>query len=72
MVINCSVAAVQHLYGKYKKGLDEGFFEPSSYACDTVSGRQERASGDTLFQWGVHAVKIGRITCQIAMELKTR
>lgn len=72
MVINCSSAAALHLYGKYKKGLDEGFFEPSSRVSDTVAGRQESHSDGSLFQWVVHAVKIGRATCLIAMELNTR
>ena len=72
MVINCSAAAAAHLYGKYKKNTDEGFFEPSSSVGETVTKRQERLDGRGVIQWIVHAVKIGRATCLIAMELNTR
>ncbi len=72
IIMNCSAAAAQYLYGKYKKGLDEGFFEPVSEVCDTVAGRQESNADGSLLQWVVHAVKVGRATCLIAMELNTR
>jgi hypothetical protein len=72
MIINCSAAAAQHLYGKYKKGSDEGFFEPASSMQETIAERQQRLAPEGVIQWVVHAVKIGRATCLIAMEFTTR
>ena len=72
MIINCSAAAAQHLYGKYKKGTDEGFFEPPASVMETLAERQRRLTPEGVIQWVVHAVKIGRSTCLIAMELETR
>ena len=72
MVINCSAATAEHLYGKYKKGSDEGFFEPAASTNETIDERQERLSSQGVIQWIVHAVKIGRATCLIAMEFNTR
>lgn len=72
MVINCSAAAAEHLYGKYKKDKDEGFFEFTSSVQETIAERQERLSSQGVIQWVIHAVKIGRSTCLIAMEFSTR
>lgn len=72
MVINCSSAAALHLYGKYKKGHDEGFFEPAASVRETLIERQERLTPQGIIQWVVHAVKMGRSTSLIAMELSTR
>lgn len=72
MIINCSADAAAHLYGKYKKGRDEGFFEPMSSVQDTVAERQERLNAQDSTQWVVHAVKMGRSTSLIAMEFTTR
>ena len=72
MVINCSAAAAAHLYGKYKKGKDEGVFEPSSSVTETLMERQIRSGPQGVIQWVVHAVKIGRSVCLIAMEVQTR
>ncbi|MCS2152184.1 hypothetical protein MUU49_06260 [Scandinavium goeteborgense] len=72
MVINCSSAAALHLYGKYKKGHDEGFFEPTASVRETLIERQERLTPQGIMQWVVHAVKMGRSTSLIAMEFSTR
>lgn len=72
IIINCSADAAAHLYGKYKKGRDEGFFESSSSVQDTVTERQEKLNVQDLTQWVVHAVKMGRSTSLIAMEFTTR
>ncbi len=72
MVINCSSAAALHLYGKYKKGHDEGFFEPAASVRETLIERQERLTPQGIIQWVVHAVKMGRSTSLIAMEFSTR
>lgn len=72
MIINCSASAATHLYGKYKKGSDEGFFEPSSPATESIAERQKRLAPKGVIQWVVHAIKIGRATCLIAMEFNTR
>lgn len=72
MVINCSTAAATHLYGKYKKNVDEGFFEPASSVQQTIMERQSDVKNKEIIQWVVHAVKIGRSTCLIAMEYQTR
>lgn len=72
MIINCSADAAAHLYGKYKKGRDEGFFEPTSSVHDTVAERQEKLNVQDHTQWVVHAVKMGRSTSLIAMEFTTR
>ncbi|HDS5592569.1 TPA: hypothetical protein QHU17_003998 [Enterobacter hormaechei subsp. xiangfangensis] len=72
MIFNCSAAAAEHLYGKYKKGHDEGFFEPASPVQQTIAERQEALSSQGVIQWVVHAVKVGRSTCLIAMEFNTR
>jgi hypothetical protein len=72
MIVNCSAAAATHLYGKYKKDHDEGFFEPASSVQESITERQERLSSQGGIQWIVHAVKIGRATCLIAMECNTR
>lgn len=72
MTINCSAAAATHLYGKYKKGADEGFFEPSCTVDESVMQRQDRLRSQGVMQWVVHAVKVGRSTCLIAMEVDTR
>lgn len=72
MVINCSAAAAAHLYARYKKDHDEGFFEPVSSVHESIIERQERLAPSGTIQWVVHAVKIGRSTCLIAMEFTTR
>lgn len=72
MVINCSVAAAVHLYARYKKDQDEGFFEPASSVQETITERQERLALSGAIQWVVHVVKIGRSACLIAMEFTTR
>ncbi|MFP2513616.1 DUF6933 domain-containing protein [Buttiauxella agrestis] len=72
MVLNCSVAAAAHLYGKYKKGQDEGFFELASSNMETIEERQKRLNVPGIIQWVVHAVKIGLSTVLIAMEYNTR
>lgn len=72
MIINCSAAAAAHLYGKYKKGTDEGFFEPSCAVDESVMQRQDRLRSQGVMQWVIHAVKVGRSTCLIAMEVDTR
>ncbi len=72
MVINCSAAAATHLYGKYKKVQDEGFFEPAASVRETLIERQERLTPQGIIQWVVHAVKMGRSTSLIAMEFSTR
>lgn len=72
MVINCSTAAATHLYGKYKKNVDEGFFEPASSLQQTIKERQSDVKNKEIIQWVVHAVKIGRSTCLIAMEYESR
>lgn len=72
MIINCSAAAAVHLYGKYKKSADEGFFEPSCTVDESVMQRQDRLRSQGVMQWVVHAVKVGRSTCLIAMEVDTR
>lgn len=72
MIINCSAAAASHLYGKYKKNSDEGFFEPASTVNQTIMERQVDVKNTDIIQWVVHAVKIGRSTCLIAMEYQTR
>ena len=72
MVINCSAAAAAHLYARYKKDQDEGFFEPASSVQETITERQEKLTPSAAIQWVVHAVKIGRSTCLIAMEFTTR
>lgn len=72
MIINCSAAAAVHLYGKYKKGVDEGFFETSCTVDESVMQRQDRLRSQGVMQWVVHAVKMGRSTCLIAMEVDTR
>ncbi|MEQ5053747.1 hypothetical protein ABN154_18350 [Klebsiella michiganensis] len=72
MIINCSALAASHLYGKYKKNSDEGFFEPSSMGNQTIMDRQLDVKNKDIIQWVVHAVKIGRSTCLIAMEYQTR
>lgn len=72
MVINCSAAAATHLYGKYKKGQDEGFFVPAASVQETLIERQERLTRQGIIQWVVHAVKMGRSTSLIAMEFSTR
>lgn len=72
MVINCSAAAATHLYGKYKKNVDEGFFEPASSVQQTIMERQSDIKNKEIIQWVVHAVKIGRSTCLIAMEYESR
>lgn len=72
MVISCSSAAALHLYGKYKKGHDEGFFEPAASVQETIIERQERLAPQGIIQWVVHAVKMGRSTSLIAMEFSTR
>lgn len=72
MIIDCSAAAAVHLYGKYRKGADEGFFEPSCTVDESVMQRQDRLRSQGVMQWVVHAVKMGRATCLIAMEVDTR
>lgn len=71
IIINCSAAAAQHLYGKYKE-RDEGFFEPASSVHGTIAERQEKLTSESVIQWVVHAVKIGHATCLIAMGFNTR
>ena len=72
MVINCSEAAAIHLYGQYKKGINDGFFEPASSTRDTVEERQDRLNSQGIIQWVIHAVKVGRSTILIAIEFDTR
>ena len=59
MIINCSIAAATHLCGK-----NEGLFEPLARVTEYPNQK--------AIQWVVHAVKIGRSTCMIAMERNTR
>ena len=72
MIINCSAGAAQHLYGKYKKGSNEGFFESVSSVQETIVERQQRLCPAGVIQWVVHAIKIGRATSLIVMEFSTR
>jgi len=71
--MNCAKPTQDYIshFPRYK-GRDEGFFEPASQVYDTVSGRQESNADGTVLQWVVHAVKIGRATSLIAMEVNTR
>ncbi|WP_164095582.1 DUF6933 domain-containing protein [Serratia marcescens] len=65
ITFHCSAAAAAHLDGN-RRGSDS-IFEPSGDGgC-----LSEQALGDIL-RWVVHAVKIGRSTCLIAMEVETR
>ena len=66
ITINCSRLAAEHLYKGFKKGSDEGFFEPA-----TSQSLVEQVTGP-CFQWVVHSVKLGYSTCLIAMEYETR
>ncbi|MEG5380543.1 hypothetical protein UXP84_15195 [Enterobacter hormaechei] len=72
MVINCSASAAQHLYKNYKKNQNEGFFESAATVTDTVMQRQSHIDGRGGIQWVVQAVKLGRSTNLIAMEVSTR
>lgn len=70
ITINCSRLAAEHLYKGFKKGIDEGFFEPAT--SQSLAETQEQQEQGLCFQWVVHAVKFGRSTCLIAMEYNTR
>lgn len=70
ITINCSRLAAEHLYKGFKKGIDEGFFEPAT--SQSPAETQEQQGQGLCFQWGVHAVKFGCSTCLIAMEYGTR
>ena len=67
IVINCSAAAVAHL-----RMSDNNFFENLSSVEETIPDRQEKLGSEKVFQWVVHAVKIGRSTCLIALDFNTR
>ncbi len=71
LIFNCSKAAALHLSPDYNKKGNGGIFEPSDDAYGTVAGRSKKHGGN-MMQWVVHAVKIGRSTCLIAMEYETR
>lgn len=71
LIFNCSRAAAIHLSPGYKKGSNEGVFEPAETVTDTVAERSKHYGAD-IMQWVVHAVKVGRSTCLIAMEYETR
>ncbi len=70
ITINCSRLAAEHLYKGFKKGIDEGFFEPATAL--SLAEIQEQQGKRLFFQWVVHAIKLGRSTCLIAMEYDTR
>lgn len=71
LIFNCSRAAALHLSTGYRKGHNESVFEPAATITDTVAERSKHNDGN-IMQWVVHAIKVGRSTCLIAMEYETR
>lgn len=71
LIFNCSSAAALHLSPGYGKENNESVFEPAETITDTVAERSKHHDGN-IMQWVVHAVKVGRSTCLIAMEYETR
>lgn len=71
LIFNCSRAAALHLSPGYRKVNNESVFEPADTITDTVAERSKHHDGN-IMQWVVHAVKVGRSTCLIAMEYETR
>jgi hypothetical protein len=72
MVINCSLAAANHLYAKDRQGRDEGFFGLLQPGPETLAERQQKLEQQGGRQWMVHAVRMGCSTSLIAMEYHTR
>lgn len=72
ITINCSLSAAQHLYKGFKKGSCEGFFEPVTTQSLADTQAEQEKKKKACFQWVVHAIKLGRSTCLIAMEYETR
>lgn len=70
ITINCSLAAAEFLYKGFKKGNDEGFFVDAG-ALPFPEFPGDRGHGQS-FHWVVHAIKLGRSTCLIAMDSDTR
>lgn len=70
ITINCSRLAAEHLYKGFKKGSDKGFFELAT--SHSLAETQQEQMEEFCFQWVVHAIKLGRSTCLIAMEYETR
>lgn len=71
LIFNCSRAAALHLSPGYRNEHSESVFEPAGTITDTVAERSKHHDGN-IMQWVVHAVKVGRSTCLIAMEYETR
>ncbi|OMQ27318.1 DUF6933 domain-containing protein [Serratia oryzae] len=72
ITINCSLAAAAHLCKGFKKGSNEGFFEPATTQTLAETKAELEKVNKSCFQWVVHAIKLGRSTCLIAVEFETR
>ncbi|WP_419236357.1 DUF6933 domain-containing protein [Serratia fonticola] len=72
IIVNCSLAAAEHLYKGFKKGSNEGFFEPATTQSLAETKAEREKANKPCFQWVVHAIKLGRSTCLIAVEFETR
>lgn len=72
ITVNCSLAAAEHLYNGFKKGSNEGFFEPATTQSLAETKAELEKANKPCFQWVVHAIKLGRSTCLIAVEFETR
>lgn len=71
ITINCSKAAAEHLFKNPKK--TKKFFSLLKTDKTLLETREEHAqSGTACWQWVVHAVKMGRDMCLVAMEYETR
>ncbi|WON75997.1 DUF6933 domain-containing protein [Serratia sp. UGAL515B_01] len=72
ITINCSLAAAEHLCKGFKKGSKEGFFEPVTPQSIAETQAERENANQPCFQWVVHAIKLGRSICLIAVEFETR